>query len=240
MRIWDIDPGYLDRQRLLGEHRELHGLFNILTQGKRGYSKHPETLRWVGCVPALAFRHELLAEEMALRGYNHQSPLSPSGDMFSAYGVFNWPGPFIDPPADQFALLRQKFGSGPQGRVALPGNPHELWAQHKYSIMARDPALYRKLGPEVAARSLPFARLAGLLVDALRRPPAPGRLANALMHMWGYVNRAPGPDAGLNPAETGPAALLARIRENARRLESNYLEQSTALGELGAWARFVH
>jgi len=46
MRIWDLHPGYLDRKRLLGEHRELHGLFNVVYLGKKGYARHPETLRW--------------------------------------------------------------------------------------------------------------------------------------------------------------------------------------------------
>ena len=69
MRIWDVHPGYLNRQSLLGEHHELHGLVNVLTQNKKGYSKHPETLRWVGYGWALKQRHALLAAEMALRDY---------------------------------------------------------------------------------------------------------------------------------------------------------------------------
>jgi hypothetical protein len=46
MRIWDIPPRALCRQHLLGEHRELHAVWAVLTQGKSGYSRHPETLRW--------------------------------------------------------------------------------------------------------------------------------------------------------------------------------------------------
>ncbi len=75
MRIWDIPPSKLCRQHLLGEHRELHGLWNILTLGKRGYSLHPETLRWVGKAAALYERHEALVKEMEARGYVHLSPL---------------------------------------------------------------------------------------------------------------------------------------------------------------------
>ena len=75
MRIWDISPEKLCRAHLLGEHRELHGLWNILTQGKKGYSRHPETLRWVGKEAALYARHELLVEEMNRRKYSHASPL---------------------------------------------------------------------------------------------------------------------------------------------------------------------
>ncbi len=75
MRIWDIDPGELCRHHLLGEHRELHGLWNILTQKKEGYSRHPETRRWVGKLTALYARHEALVREMERRGYAHRSPL---------------------------------------------------------------------------------------------------------------------------------------------------------------------
>lgn len=75
MRIWDLSPRILCRQHLLGEHRELHGLWNIITLGKRGYSQHPETLRWVGKAAALFARHEALVSEMERRGYNHKSPL---------------------------------------------------------------------------------------------------------------------------------------------------------------------
>lgn len=75
MRIWDLDPRLLCRQHLLGEHRELHGLWNILTQEKSGYRNHPETRRWVGRLAALHLRHEHLVEEMTARGYEHRSPL---------------------------------------------------------------------------------------------------------------------------------------------------------------------
>jgi hypothetical protein len=77
MRIWDIHPRYLCRKHLLAEHRELHGLWSILTKhgGKGGYSRHPETLRWVGKLKALYLRHELLVKEFQRRGYVHHSPL---------------------------------------------------------------------------------------------------------------------------------------------------------------------
>ena len=77
MRIWDIDPKILCRKHLLAEHRELHGLWNILTKyGERGgYSRHPETLRWKGKLKALYNRHELLIKEFSRRNYRHFSPL---------------------------------------------------------------------------------------------------------------------------------------------------------------------
>ena len=77
MRVWDIHPKHLCRKHLLAEHRELHGLWNILTihKGKGGYSRHPETLRWVGKEKALYERHEALVREFTRRGYKHHTPL---------------------------------------------------------------------------------------------------------------------------------------------------------------------
>ena len=76
MRIWDIVPRKLCRNHLLGEHRELHAIWSILTKEKKGYSRHPETLRWKGKLKALFLRHEELVKEMERRGYEHKSPLA--------------------------------------------------------------------------------------------------------------------------------------------------------------------
>lgn len=80
MRIWDLEPECLCRKHLLAEHRELHGLWNILTKhkAKGGYSRHPETLRWVGKQKALYFRHEALVKEFFQRKYQHHTPLDGS------------------------------------------------------------------------------------------------------------------------------------------------------------------
>jgi hypothetical protein len=75
VRIWDISPKRLCRNHLLGEHRELHAIWSVLVKGKKGYARHPETLRWRGKLKALYRRHDALVQEMAVRGYQHQSPL---------------------------------------------------------------------------------------------------------------------------------------------------------------------
>jgi hypothetical protein len=75
MRIWDLSPEKLCRLHLLGEHRELHAIWSIITKNKKGYSLHPETIRWKGKLKALYFRHEELVKEMMKRGYHHNSPL---------------------------------------------------------------------------------------------------------------------------------------------------------------------
>ncbi|MBW6471329.1 MAG: pyrimidine dimer DNA glycosylase/endonuclease V [Methanosarcinaceae archaeon] len=75
MRIWDIPPDKLCRNHLLGEHRELHAIWSIITNDKKGYAHHPEITRWRGRLNALYLRHDELVEEMKRRGYNHYTPL---------------------------------------------------------------------------------------------------------------------------------------------------------------------
>jgi hypothetical protein len=103
MRIWDVPPSILCRKHLLAEHRELHGLWNILVDGKKGYSRHPETLRWRGKLKALFERHEALVLEMARRGYRHQSLLDPA--LAAGSGTQNL---FLDSPEAQWDILRAK------------------------------------------------------------------------------------------------------------------------------------
>ena len=103
MRIWDLPPQNLCRQHLLGEHRELHALWSIITQNKKGYSKHPETLRWKGKLKALYLRHELLIKEMKNRGYNHNTPL----DKKLATGK-DIKDELVDPIEDQIKNLKNK------------------------------------------------------------------------------------------------------------------------------------
>jgi len=103
MRIWDISPRKLCRNHLLGEHRELHAIWSILVNGKTGYSRHPETLRWKGKLAGLYIRHRMLVEEMGLRGYCHKSGLNRK----YALGLKKQ-SVFIDPPAKQAEILRNK------------------------------------------------------------------------------------------------------------------------------------
>jgi hypothetical protein len=103
MRIWDLPPDRLCRAHLLGEHRELHAIWSVLTTGKTGYSKHPETLRWNGKLRALWLRHEALVAEMHRRGYRHASPLDESLATGKAVQTH-----LIDTIDGQIAILRHK------------------------------------------------------------------------------------------------------------------------------------
>ena len=227
MRIWDVHPGYLDRQRLLAEHRELHGVVAVTTRGLTGYAAHPETKRWSGLGWACAMRHRLLAAEMAFRGYRDRTPVR----LRRAPGC--WPATFVDEPAAQFGLLARKYAGERAGRIPLPKSAQELWAQHKYSVLARSQSAYRDLGVRVSA--LPGAEvdeLAVELVGWLRRPPAGGDLRNALQHMWGHLQGArPGFE------RRSSATALKRIQGAALEENNSYLLAQTALTDLGAWLR---
>jgi hypothetical protein len=76
MRIWDISPEKLCKKHLLGEHSELHAIWSIITKEKKGYSHHPEVIRWKGKLKALYLKHEEIANEMRKRGYKHNSSLN--------------------------------------------------------------------------------------------------------------------------------------------------------------------
>lgn len=103
MRIWDIAPKRLCRNHLLGEHRELHAIWSILTRNKKGYSRHPETLRWKGKLAALYARHKILIDEMNRRGYNHCSNLNRG----LAIGIRKQ-HVFVDSHKKQIEILRTK------------------------------------------------------------------------------------------------------------------------------------
>ena len=231
MRIWDINPGYLNRQSLLGEHRELHGIVSIHTNHKKGYARHPETLRWKACSGALRLRHQLLAAEMSLRGFREKSPVE-----LSAEGDF-WPQHYIDEPFEQLQILRSKYQEKESGRIPLPRTAQEIWRQHKYSIMARDIGLTKKLGRDVSMLKPhhDFSGLARLLSEKLRDPPSLGGIRNALQHMWGYVSK----QVSIRPLniETWPLdQLLHEIQGHALTGKEPYLLSSTALSELMVWA----
>ena len=102
MRIWDLPFELMCRQHLLGMHRELHGMWTVLTQGRKGYRNHPETQRWIGRLPALFDVHERIVAEMVRRGWHHQSPLTECPDGQSVQTIL------IDSVESQLRNIRDK------------------------------------------------------------------------------------------------------------------------------------
>ena len=103
MRVWDISPKKLCANHLLGEHVEMHAIWNIITGNKKGYAKHPETQRWRGKLKALFLKHAEVAAEMQRRGYHHQSELDPA----LATGRERQ-GALIDSVQEQKRLIKRK------------------------------------------------------------------------------------------------------------------------------------
>jgi hypothetical protein len=228
MRIWDVNPGYLNRQSLLGEHREIHGLFSVIYQQKKGYSHHPETLRWYGKMTALKRRHDLLVSEMLLRGYRHHSPM-PGGNGEREQIQTQ----YVDLPYQQFKILEKKYENREPGRIPFPVDCQQLWAQHKYSVLARDPDFYREIGPLVSKDNSEelFNRLSREFVEILFIPPSQGRLVNALLHMWGYVSHFVS-QPQRSQLETDLKSLAKTLRDLVFKHRVTYLMHSTALSDL--------
>jgi len=103
MRIWDIEPKCLCEKHLIAEHGELHSLWSIVVNKKRGFSRHPETMRWRGKLKALYLRHGKLVKEMEKRGYRHKSPL----DKKQAKGKLSQ-SVFLQSKAEQKKILKNK------------------------------------------------------------------------------------------------------------------------------------
>lgn len=230
MRIWDISPGYLNRQSLLGEHRELHGIAAIIANKKKGYSRHPETVRWVGYGWALKQRHRQLAAEMSLRSYTEKSPVTTR----TGNGV--WPETYIDEPYRQFQILETKYLDREQGRIPLPKNVQELWSHHKYSVLARDVNLYGEIGRGASRMRThqDFSEYTKVLTEQLRKPPSIGGLKNALQHMWGHVSDYSS-DTNEKVESWSLNRLMKEIQIRALDSEDPYLTTSTALSELRVW-----
>ena len=183
MRIWDINPGYLSRDLLLAEHRILHETVTLVTARKSVYGSQ-ESMRWSGFGWALKQRHALLVAELNLRGFADITPV------LTRSGKGSWPALDSEEPIAQLQMLADEYAADGEGRIPLPANARQLWAQHEYSVMARDQGLYSRTGRRVAGmrRKDDYTDLAHRLTLALQRPPSASGLHNALQHMWGHVS----------------------------------------------------
>ena len=204
-------------------------LSSIIVNGRKGYSNHPETLRWMTCGWALACRHHQLASEMSLRGYTDKSPVTIDSN------PGQWPETYIDSPARQIELLRAKYVGKEPGRIPLPDTAEHLWRHHKYSVLARNPSRYKEIGQGIAHNELAFEPLALELTELLRVPPSMGGIRNAIQHMWGYVSESTPDSAPFNSSSCSLSELLVETQHRASAQNRRYLLQSTALSELMVW-----
>jgi len=232
MRIWDVNPGYLSRASLLGEHRELHGLLSIIDNNKQGYRKHPESLRWLDNRPALAFRHDLIVAEFNIRGYKDNTPVNID------FENLIYPKSFIDLPHIQLDILRNKYLNKNEGRMPFPKNTQELWAQHKYSIMAHSINDYKKIGKSLTSLKAKdkIEETYLLLQKLLMKTPSLGAIKNTLQHMWGYVSKY---SNIIDINKETNIKLLYEIRRLSLENDVVYIKNSSALNELEPWINYL-
>jgi hypothetical protein len=235
MRVWDVHPGYLSHQSLLGQHAEIHAIHSIIRNGKAGYAAHPETVRWQGRLGELAAAHDLSVREMRLRGFNHHSPLPDFAET-----TLNEKRAYVDAPVGQFAILREKYGrNGQTGRIPLPLNGSQFWAHHKYSVMARGYQHYKDTkGILRVARDLPLAKeeeLVNHILSLMELPLLPGAIRNVADHLWGYFKKSATLAEkeeffSLNPEN--PGRQFSCLYQLARKYGEMYLLQSTVFADI--------
>lgn len=73
MRMWNIYPGFMCRQHLLGEHREIHTIIGMMQKGRKISGTKYITNGLIE-IHSLDARHQELIREMLSRGYHHNSP----------------------------------------------------------------------------------------------------------------------------------------------------------------------
>ena len=226
MRIWDINPGYLNDKSLLKENLVLHDLCSIAINNEISSSNHPEAKRWIEFIGALNKRHELIIAEMDFRGLKHCSQIEKNDNNII------WPSKFVDEPFRQFEILYDKYNNKSSGRIPLPISAQNLWSQHKYSVMARDVNECKKIGRHVSAMrpDQNFSDLSRDLVDIIRTRPSIGGIRNSLQHMWGYFKNS---HSITNINSLDLYSLLSHIQKYSH--SNRYILESTALSELRIW-----
>ena len=227
MCIWDINPGYLNNRSLLGEHVEIHKIFSMINKNKvEQYKiKKWKKYRW-----ALMKRHDIIVSEMKIRGFNHYSPI------FSDINIFKWPKEYLVSPRKQFDILKEKYKMKDRGRIPIPISAQNLWAHHKYSIMARDYNEYKRIGRYLSnvRPNNDSKRFYIELIELMRNVPRSKGILNAIEHMWGYIS-----DEEVNKKikidSLDLSIILDEIKKIAYRKNEKYIIESTALSDLYVW-----
>lgn len=246
MRVWDIHPGYLSRQSLLGQHAEIHAVHAVIIDQKKGYSAHPETRRWRDNLGLLKRVHDLTVLEMKLRGFNHNSPF-PENYFYKeefyrqeeAVEEVNVPI-YVDRPAEQVMILREKYLQRQQeGRIPLPKNIFKFWAHHKYSVMARGYNCYKDIQLLLNENDQCSIAKTGIELEKImlmmNLPVTVPALKNTADHLWGYFKQTADreeKDKYLQIKEKGPLPeLVPYLHKLALKYDCIYLQHSTIFAD---------
>lgn len=235
MRVWDIHPGYLSCKNLLGQHAEIHALFSVLRNNKKGYQSHPETLRWKGRLNKLIKKHDLTVKEMELRNYNHGSPLISVCES----SEFKESVDYLDHPKNQFEILRQKYkGMSSTGRIPLPKRGSDFWAHNKYSVMLRGYNYYKDIQNFIKQKeNLPISQEKELIervVEILELPANRKAIMNVIPHLWGYLKEETSKEEKeqyMNFTIEETPSMLKFLYNMAKKYERKYLLCSTIFAD---------
>ena len=235
MRVWDIHPGYLSDRSLLGEHSEIHALYSIISENKGGFSRHPETQRWIDHLNHLILRHNIVIKEMTLREFKHNSPLQlprPVNENNRLNQIS-----YIDLPSAQFEILRKRYlTKGQQGRIPLPKNGTDFWAHHKYSVMARGYQYYKDIQSFMKNRqNLPIVQENDLIIKiqsyiGMEIPVT--AVDNVSLHLWGYFKEvASAEEKDYFFTFSSPTAKIDSLFCMAQKYHVTYLLHSTIFAD---------
>ncbi|WP_213421473.1 YbgA family protein [Bhargavaea massiliensis] len=113
----------------------------------------------------------------------------------------------------------------------------DLWSREKYRVMYHSQVHYGRIR-ETLKGNPTFADIESLIGEAVRTPPTPGSVRNAVQHMWGYFKKQADESERqeyrilLERFSSGSAReeeLLSFIRRLAEKYRAGYLLGSTIL-----------
>jgi uncharacterized protein YbgA (DUF1722 family) len=124
-------------------------------------------------------------------------------------------------------------------RISIPKNVQTIWAQHKYSVLARDNKLYREIGKSLVGKKgiSGYEELFNELKNLILTKPDKGSLFNGVLHIWGYLPSAIKKNYD-KPSIENMKNTITTISDFAVKGGSKYLLQSTALSDFLYWAKY--
>ncbi|MBD1389571.1 hypothetical protein IC617_09030 [Neiella sp. HB171785] len=224
MKIWDCYPAYLCQSMLVAEHRELHGLLQIVERGQTvDKSADPYIASWLDRPQAIAARHEQLVAEMRLLDIEHKSPVTIN------VGPIEWP-----PMSSDIGVgiqFEQLAATSEDARLKSPTKPDELLQQNALSIMAREPSLYKYLQRENQSGRLKLIEVQREVTEVIRRPVQIEYLERVVATMWRYCEQAPEAFT-FSSNRRDPKRKMKAIQFLASKYKWPEIWQTTALTDL--------
>ncbi len=219
--IWNISPIYFSDEDLIEEYNKLN---EVLLKNNAKYDFY------LNNEGQLHYRIYSVLAELNFRKIKH----SPSNIHVKISELNSLK--YQNSPYEQLSILGKKYNYEKLGRAPIPKNAQELWAHHKYSVMARNINLYKEVGRTLAndKSDEKFEELALTLCNELIKKPKEGSTLNALQHMWGYISDI----SDIKKTEINNLSLinlLYEISDCARKSNQKYLISQTALSELAIW-----